>query len=75
VTLPCVLGCRLEEAQRLLEAAGLAVIQVTETAPPRGNTLAGPPRVLRQTAVEGGVSLVVAASVPPPVPEGNDDTV
>jgi hypothetical protein len=75
VTSPCVLGLRLAEAQRRLEEAGIAVVRVTETAPPRGNVLTGPRRVLRQVAVEGGVSLVVAASVPPPGPEGNDGTV
>ena len=74
MTSPCVLGRRLAEARQLLEAAGIAVVEVTETAPPRGEALTGPPRVLRQREVEGGVSLVVAASVPPPASAGRDGT-
>jgi hypothetical protein len=70
VSLPRVLGQTREEAERRLSAAGVTEIEVTRTAPPRGPHLVGPPRVVRQRGSGAGVSLVVAATVPPP--QGDD---
>ncbi len=66
VSLPSVVGRELEQARRLLQAAGVTHVEVTETAPPARRSPTGPLRVVRQRATEQGVSLVVAASVPPP---------
>ncbi len=66
MSLPSVVGRELEEARRLLLAVGVTNIDVTETAPPAHRRPTGPLRVVRQRAREQGVSLVVAASVPPP---------
>jgi len=61
---PEVTGREVEEARRVLEAAGVTVVAVTETLPPRAARLTGALRVVRQRASEEGVRLVVAASVP-----------
>ncbi len=62
--IPLVLSCELLEAERLLREAGVDLIDVTQTAPPRRRPPAGPPRVVRQRITARGVQLVVAPSVP-----------
>ena len=61
---PCVLGLPREEAERRLAEAGVAKVEVTETASPKARQLAGPRRVVRQRSTAEGVSLIVAATVP-----------
>ena len=66
---PCVLARRLDDAQRILDTAGVRVLGVERTAPPRGAP-SGPPRVVRQRSTSEGVHLVTAASIP--AAEGED---
>ncbi len=73
MTSPCVVGRKLAEAQQLLAAAGVPVLAVTETAPPRARRPQGPPRVVRQRTGPEGVSLVVAASIPLPEKKRDSD--
>ncbi len=58
---------------RLLAAADVTEVEVTETAPPRSRQLAGPRRVVRQRDIAQGVSLVVTATVPSPQGEDSHD--
>lgn len=57
-TPPDVIGLRLEEARRRLEAAGLK-ISVVETQPPFAVDLSGPLRVVRMRRRGDEVELVV----------------
>ena len=59
---PSVIAMRLDEAKRLLWQAGLSVVEVQRTAPPRGGP-GGPERVVRERHAAEGVYLVVAAGV------------
>ncbi len=58
-----VVGRPLEEARRLLEAAGVKLLNVLETRSPRGGPT-GPLRVVRQRETAEGVVLTTAASAP-----------
>jgi hypothetical protein len=66
---PSLLARPLPEARRLLEAAGVPLVEVKHTAPPRGAP-SGPMRVVRQRSASDGVYLVAAASVS--LAEGED---
>ncbi len=56
---PDVVGYPLEEARRILAAAGWVPGDITETRPPR-RTLTGPLRVVRQrAAADGRIALAV----------------
>jgi len=67
---PSVIGRRLAQAREILERAGVAVVAVEETRPPRA-PLEGPRRVVRQRRTDEGLSLVVAASLT--LPERNEE--
>jgi hypothetical protein len=64
-----VIARPLDAAQRLLRQAGVELVEIKQTQPPRGG-LKGPLRVIRQRATADGVELVVAASAP--LPDGED---
>lgn len=76
---PDVVGYPLEEARRILAAAGWPEGETSETRPPR-RTLGGPLRVVRQRVDPGGrVALVVCgervedASSPREAPSPRED--
>ncbi len=66
---PSVLARSVADARRILEAAGVPVLCIEQTAPP-GGAPTGPPRVVRERSTPEGVCLVTAASIPRP--EGTD---
>jgi hypothetical protein len=64
VTRPCVLARRLDAARRILAEAGVTVLSVTQTSPPKGPD-SGPLRVVRAREEAEGVHLLVAAETAP----------
>lgn len=59
--IPDVIAWEIEAGKAYLLAAGVKVIQVTETKPPRAKTSTGACRIIRQRALpDDGVELIVA---------------
>jgi hypothetical protein len=69
---PCVIARPLDGAQRMLREAGVTMVDVKQTMPPRGGPN-GALRVIRQRAGSDGVEIVVAASAPLPETEACHD--
>lgn len=63
MSVPCVVGRQLPEAEAILGAAGLHAAFVKETRSPKAAP-GGPLRVVRQRSLPGGIELVTAASIP-----------
>jgi len=64
VTRPCVVARGLEAARRMLAEAGVTVLSVTRTSPPKG-AAPGPLRVVRAREEAAGVHLLAAAETAP----------